>query len=99
MQAWTRRTLLLSGVLAACASPGEAPAPLTLTTEQDYQLMLQTLGINAPLRPGRNGLDPDAANFANYDEALANPYPGPLPDPLRFDNGAPVRSAQNWAHR
>lgn len=99
MQACSRRALLLSGALAACASPGDTPAPLTLTTEQDYQLMLQTLGIVAPLRSGRNGLDPGAPNFANYDEALANPYPGPLPDPLRFDNGAPVRSAQDWMRR
>lgn len=99
MQACSRRAMLISsaGALAACASRGATP--VTLTTEQDYQLMLQTLGIAAPLRPGRDGLNPGAPNFANYDEAEANPYPGPLPDPLRFDDGAPVRGAQDWPRR
>lgn len=95
----SRRALLLSsvGALASCATP--PCAPLTLTTDEDYQLMLRALGVTTPLRPGRNGLDPSAPNFANYDEALANPYPGPLPDPLRFNDGTPVTSAAQWPLR
>jgi hypothetical protein len=34
---------------------------------------------------------------ANYDEAKVGAYT--LPDPLRFENGAPVRSAEEWTER
>ncbi len=31
----------------------------------------------------------------NYDEAEANPFPN-LPDPLKLDNGMPVKTAETW---
>ena len=56
------------------------PAPLQLTAQQDHKLMMEALKIQSPA-PGRDGMNPRAANAANYDESKANPYPK-LPDPL-----------------
>jgi len=64
-----------------------------LSTE-DHQKMMDLLGITS-LRPGRNGMDPNAPNYANYDESKANPYPN-LPDPLVLKNGQRVTTAQMW---
>lgn len=63
-------------------------------TREDHQWMLKLLGIRE-LRPGANGSNPQAPNFANYDEAKVKPYP-PLPDPLTLKNGRKVRSAKQW---
>jgi hypothetical protein len=56
--------------------------------------MMQMLGI-ASLRKGANGTNPQSPDYANYDEAKANPYPG-LPDPLVLKNGKKVTSARMW---
>jgi (4-O-methyl)-D-glucuronate---lignin esterase len=80
-------------VLATPALAADAP-PVEMTAEQDHQLMLEKLGIGA-IRPGANGRDPAAPNYANYDESKANPYPV-LPDPLKLANGKPVKSAKDW---
>ena len=61
---------------------------------EDHRLMMQQLGIDS-LRPGVSGMDPAAPDFANYDEAKANPYPV-LPDPLVLKNGEKVTSAEIW---
>jgi hypothetical protein len=63
-------------------------------TDEDYQAMMDLLGIKS-LRPGRNGMDPNAPNYANYDESKANPYPN-LPDPLVLKNGQKVTTAEMW---
>lgn len=63
-------------------------------TQKDYRHMLQQLGITT-LRPGVDGMKPDAPNAANYDEAKANPYPV-LPDPLQLKNGQRVTTAKVW---
>jgi len=55
--------------------------------------MMDQLGIKV-LRPGPSGNE-SAPNHANYDEALANPYPD-LPDPLTLKNGKKVTSADMW---
>ncbi len=55
--------------------------------------MMEQLGITA-LRPGPSGNE-SAPNHANYDEALANPYPH-LPDALTLNNGKKVTSAAVW---
>ena len=47
------------------------------------------------IRPGVDGMNPQAANAANYDEAKANPCPE-LPDPLTLKNGGKVTSAEMW---
>ena len=55
--------------------------------------MMEQLGITA-LRPGPSGNE-SAPNHANYDEALANPYPN-LPEVLTLKNGKKVTSADVW---
>ncbi len=83
------------------AAPG-APAPGTGggvvnpnagATAADHKNMMGQLGIRA-LRPGPSGNE-TAPNHANYDEALANPYPN-LPDVLTLKNGKKVSSADMW---
>lgn len=63
-------------------------------TKADHQRMLELLNIKA-LRPGANGSNKDAPNFANYDESKVIAYP-PLPDPLVLKNGKKVTSAKQW---
>jgi hypothetical protein len=63
------------------------------TTAQDHQHMMQQLGIRV-LRPGRNANE-SAPNAANYDEALANPFPK-LPDVLTLKNGRRVTTGDAW---
>jgi len=83
-------------LLAASAplrSQTAATAPAALTADQDQHKMMEQLGIKA-LRPGPSGNE-KAPNHANYDEALANPYPK-IPDPLTLNNGQPVTTAKVW---
>src|SRR6266566_8145607 len=84
------------GVLAVSAFvAGQAPEPLTWTTQQDHQNMKDQLGIKT-LRPGPSGnAAAGAPNAANYDPAKANPYPD-LPDPLRMKDGRKVTTAAQW---
>jgi hypothetical protein len=88
-------------VAAAAAPP--APAARQLSPEmlelqkrskEDRQKMMDQLHI-ASLREGANGSNPQAPNYANYDESKANPYPG-LPDPLVLKNGKKVTTAAMW---
>ena len=87
---------LLSRVALVIAFAGLSFAqspPVTFTSEQDHQNMMDQLGIKA-LRPGPSG-DEKAPNHANYDESLANPYPS-LPDILTLKNGQKVTTAEMW---
>ena len=84
-------TLVLSGLVLH--SMAQNPAPVAFTAEQDHQNMMNQLGIKA-LRPGPSG-DNAAPNHANYDEALANPYPE-LPEVLTLKNGKKVTTAEMW---
>ncbi len=77
----------------ATPAAGKYPPPVNFTTEQDHRHMLQQLGIKA-LRPGPSG-DETAPNHANYDEALANPYPN-LPAVLTLKNGKKVTTPAQW---
>ena len=52
---------------------GPPPNPNAAATAADHRDMMAQLGITA-LRPGPSGNE-SAPNHANYDEALANPYP------------------------
>lgn len=81
--------------LFACtlAAKAQTPAPVNFTADQDHQQMMKQLGIKA-LRNGPSG-DESAPNHANYDEALANPYPD-LPEVLTLKNGKKVTTAQMW---
>jgi hypothetical protein len=69
-------------------------AEIRRLSAEDHKKMMDLLGIKS-LRPGRNGMDPQADNYANYDEAKANPYPK-LPDPLVLKNGRKVTTAEMW---
>ncbi len=73
--------------------PGNYPPPVTFTSEQDHQNMMDQLSIKA-LRQGPSG-DEKAPNHANYDESLANPYPN-LPDVLTLKNGKKVTTPEMW---
>jgi len=84
----------LSAQAPAPAQPGGAPTnPTAAATAADHRNMMQQLGITA-LRPGPSGNE-SAPNQANYDEALANPYPG-LPQVLTLKSGHNVTSAAAW---
>ena len=61
-------------------------------TEADHRNMMEQLGIKA-LRPGPSGNE-QAPNHANYDEALANPYPN-LPEVLTLKNGRKVTTRRD----
>lgn len=76
-------------------SGDDAAAPVVFTVEQDHQNMLQQLGITK-LRPGRDGsANASGPRAANYDEALANPYPL-LPDLMTTHDGQKVTTADQW---
>jgi hypothetical protein len=63
----------------------------------DYQALLSQLQITS-LRAGADGMNPAAANAANYDESHTGNLP--LPDPLTRTNGNAVTTADSWrAHR
>jgi len=92
--------LLLPAILSlflatlAVAEDNTVPPPLELSTEQEHHRTMALLGIQS-LRRGANGSDADAPNAANYNEALANPYPN-LPDPLLSKGRIPVNTAEMW---
>ena len=84
----------LSAFLLLTLAPGvHAQAPTTWTAEQDRQQMMDQLGIKR-LRPGPSGNEA-APDHANYDPALANPYPV-WPDLLTLNNGRQVTTADGW---
>jgi hypothetical protein len=92
--------VFLAALLVALAAPAAAqepkaanPAPLQLTNQQDHKLMMDALGIKS-LRPGANGMNPNAANAANYDESKVKPFT--LPDPLVCKDGTKVATAEQW---
>jgi len=102
------RKTILAGLLVAgfalpfsvASLPGQekpasesAPAPVTFSTQEDHRNMMEQLGITK-LRPGPNGNE-SAPNHANYDEALANPYPE-LPAVLTLKNGEKVATPEIW---
>ena len=71
------------------------PPPVKLTNQEDHQRLMALLHMTE-IRRGKNGSgDKNDPNFANYDEAKANPYPD-LPDPLKLKNGKKVTKASDW---
>ncbi len=88
----------------AASAPAQTPAPAptpppnpnAAATAADHKNMMEQLGITA-LRPGPSGNE-SAPNHANYDEALANPYPK-LPEVLTLDNGRKVTSGGRVVER
>jgi hypothetical protein len=87
----------ISGANLAFQNAGAAqarPQVVKQTSEEDHKRMLGLLHITE-LRRGRNGMNKEDPNFANYDEAKANPFPN-LPDPLKLKNGKKVAKASDW---
>ncbi len=82
------------GILFSLCALHAVAQPVMLTTEEDHRRSLDLLQITA-LRQGANGNDATAPNAANYDEALANPYPI-LPDVLLTGGRERVTSAAEW---
>jgi hypothetical protein len=82
-----------AGAVAQDSKSAALPPPVTFTADQDHQNMMDQLGIKA-LRPGPSG-DESAPNHANYDAAVANPYPN-LPDALTLNDGQKVTTAAMW---
>ncbi len=88
--------LAILGMAALSAQQAPAPAASELmnwTTQEDHQNMMAQLGIRE-LRPGPSGNE-NAPNHANYNEALANPFPN-LPEALTLKNGKKVTKANVW---
>lgn len=85
--------ILLLTSTTVFAQQNTLPPPVNFTAEQNHDNMMKQLGIKA-LRPGPSGKE-SAPNHANYDEALANPYPN-LPDVLTLKNGKKVTTAAQW---
>jgi hypothetical protein len=82
-------------VWLAGASAVVGAQPRAWTAAEDHRNMMEQLGIQA-LRPGPSGTAPAGApNAANYDPALANPFPD-LPDALILKNGKKVATADAW---
>jgi photosystem II stability/assembly factor-like uncharacterized protein/lysophospholipase L1-like esterase len=76
--------------------PDAAPAPMTLTAQQDRQLMLDQLKIPASkMRSGPSGMNPRAPNYQNTDEAKANPWPH-LPEMMVTKSRQPVTTPELW---
>jgi lysophospholipase L1-like esterase len=84
----------LAGSGVAADEP--APAPRTLTAQQDRQLMLDQLKIPADaLRRGPSGWDPKAPDYQNTDEAKANPWPH-LPEMMVTKGRKVVDTPELW---
>jgi hypothetical protein len=81
--------LLFQVARAAGGSP-----PVKMTKQEDHKRTMDLLHI-PELRRGKAGRDKSDPNFANYDEAKANPYPN-LPDPLTLKNGKKITKASDW---
>jgi hypothetical protein len=81
------------GAAQAPVPAGPPPNPNAALTAEDHKNMMEQLGITK-LRPGPSGNE-SAPNHANYDEALANPYPN-LPEVLTLANGKKVTKADVW---
>ena len=83
--------------LAPIKAQDKSPSSIVkFTTKEDHQNMLTQLGITR-LRPGPNGNE-SAPNHANYDEALANPFPH-LPELLVCQDGTVVKTKEEWIER
>jgi hypothetical protein len=89
-----KNALILSIGITLCGSA--LAAPVTFTTQQDRQNMMDQLGIKQ-LRPGRSP-DPASPNAANMDESKANPHPD-WPALMTLKNGQAVTTTAGWQQR
>ncbi len=89
-------TVGMVGAVAFCFTGLMGAEVREWTAQEDHLNMMQQLGIRE-LRPGKNGW-PNLPNQANYDEALANPYPD-LPELLVLQDRTKVSTAADWRQR
>ena len=76
---------LMLGIAAQTALAQTAPAPATMTSQQDYERICALLKVEPILkRPAYN-----------YDESKATPFPN-LPDALTCKDGTKVADAATW---
>lgn len=80
--------------VSAMAEPATNALTANWTANQDHRNMMDQLGIKS-LRPGAEGMNRNAPNWQNTDEAGANPYPN-LPDPLTLKIGQKVTTPEMW---
>lgn len=88
---------MLSTLLFCAVYPQDLPQPVKLTANEDHARLLKELGIEK-LRSGKDGMNPQSPNFANTDEAKANPFPN-IPKLMVFNDGKPVKSKSDWKRR
>ena len=93
--------ILFAALTASLPLVGQAPqssstdsSPAHLTADQDHQRLMDLLHIKE-IRPAANGSPNATDHLPNYDESNAGPD-SPLPDPLVFKNGKPLKSAKDW---
>ena len=73
----------------------DPPPPVTMTAQQDRQNMLDQLRIpSAVMRRRPSGMNPQAADFQNTDEAKANPWA--LPEMMVTKARKPVTTPDDW---
>ena len=93
---------LMPALLAAQVAPPPPPAAdpererIAAASAAERARVLQQLGITT-LTPTVSARDPSKPDFANFDEARANPFPN-LPDPLTNQAGTRVTKA-TWPAR
>jgi hypothetical protein len=90
------KTPVIPSDAAARSRTPEQQAILNASTAELAREM-QILGIRE-LRPPRNAVHPGRADFANYDEARANPWPD-LPPLLVMNDSTKVTNLVQWKKR
>src|SRR5215470_7328803 len=92
----TVAVVLIVWSLALPAGADDPPKPVTLTAQQDRQLMLDQLKIPAAaMRRGPSGFNPKAPDYQNTDEAKANPWPH-LPEMMVTKGRKTVDTPELW---
>jgi len=81
----------------ADTKPADLPKPQELTAQEDHKKLMELLKIKE-LRRGADPNNANSPNAVNRDEAKATSYKS-LPDPLVFDDGKPVKTADDWKKR
>ena len=87
-----KKSIAIAIAMMLCI-PSFAQSPVTFTAQEDFQNMLDQLGIKSV----RHSFDADQSSpyAANYDESKANPYPV-IPSLMTTNKGKKVKSAKDW---
>ena len=87
------KKILSIAIATLLCIPSFAQKPVTFTAQEDFQNMLDQLGIKSV----RHSFDSDQSSpyAANYDESKANPYPV-IPDLMTNNKGKKVKTAKDW---